>query len=35
MLRRWLHRPLRDRGALRLRYHAVANVDERLLRAGR
>jgi DNA mismatch repair protein MutS len=24
MLRRWLHRPLRDRGTLRARYHAVA-----------
>jgi DNA mismatch repair protein MutS len=26
MLRRWLHRPLRDRGALRARYHAVATL---------
>ena len=28
MLRRWLHRPLRDRGALRARYHAVATLME-------
>src|ERR1700675_3025023 len=26
MLRRWLHRPLRDRGTLRARYHAVATL---------
>jgi DNA mismatch repair protein MutS len=26
MLRRWLHRPLRDRGTLRERYHAVATL---------
>jgi DNA mismatch repair protein MutS len=28
MLRRWLHRPLRDRGTLRARYHAVATLME-------
>jgi DNA mismatch repair protein MutS len=28
MLRRWLHRPLRDRGTLRARYHAVATLTE-------
>jgi DNA mismatch repair protein MutS len=28
MLRRWLHRPLRDRGALRARYQAVATLLE-------
>src|ERR1700730_7350055 len=28
MLRRWLHRPLRDRGALRARYQAVATLIE-------
>ena len=28
MLRRWLHRPLRDRGALRARYDAVATLLE-------
>src|ERR1700722_16891116 len=28
MLRRWLHRPLRDRGILRARYHAVATLME-------
>jgi DNA mismatch repair protein MutS len=28
MLRRWLHRPLRDRGALRARYQAVATLME-------
>jgi DNA mismatch repair protein MutS len=28
LLRRWLHRPLRDRGTLRLRYHAVATLIE-------
>src|SRR6202040_3978332 len=26
MLRRWLHRPLRDRDTLRARYHAVATL---------
>jgi DNA mismatch repair protein MutS len=26
LLRRWLHRPLRDRGILRARYHAVATL---------
>ena len=28
MLRRWLHRPLRDHGVLRARYHAVATLLE-------
>ncbi len=28
MLRRWLHRPLRDNGVLRARYHAVATLME-------
>jgi len=28
MLRRWLHRPLRDRDTLRARYHAVATLME-------
>jgi DNA mismatch repair protein MutS len=28
MLRRWMHRPLRDRGALRARYQAVATLIE-------
>ena len=28
MLRRWLHRPLRDRATLRARYHAVATLME-------
>jgi DNA mismatch repair protein MutS len=28
MLRRWLHRPLRDHGLLRARYHAVATLME-------
>ena len=28
LLRRWLHRPLRDHGMLRLRYHAVATLIE-------
>jgi DNA mismatch repair protein MutS len=28
MLRRWLHRPLRDRETLRARYHAVATLIE-------
>jgi DNA mismatch repair protein MutS len=28
MLRRWLHRPLRDRAILRARYHAVATLME-------
>ncbi len=28
MLRRWLHRPLRDHGVLRERYHAVATLLE-------
>ncbi len=28
MLRRWMHRPLRDREALRARYHAVATLIE-------
>jgi DNA mismatch repair protein MutS len=28
MLRRWLHRPLRDRGTLRARYQAVATLME-------
>jgi len=28
MLRRWLHRPLRDRDTLRARYHAVATLIE-------
>jgi DNA mismatch repair protein MutS len=26
LLRRWLHRPLRDQGTLRMRYHAVATL---------
>ncbi len=31
LLRRWLHRPLRDRDTLRARYHAVATlIDQRL-----
>jgi DNA mismatch repair protein MutS len=30
MLRRWLHRPLRDRGTLQARYHAVATLIETL-----
>jgi DNA mismatch repair protein MutS len=30
MLRRWLHRPLRDHGILRARYHAVATLLEQL-----
>jgi DNA mismatch repair protein MutS len=34
MLRRWLHRPLRDRGALRARYHAVATLMEGSRHAG-
>jgi DNA mismatch repair protein MutS len=29
LLRRWLHRPLRDRNILRARYHAVATLMER------
>src|ERR1700728_1443478 len=33
MLRRWLHRPLRDRGALRARYDAVATLMEDALYA--
>jgi DNA mismatch repair protein MutS len=33
MLRRWLHRPLRDRGTLRARYHAVATLMEAALHA--
>ncbi len=28
LLRRWLHRPLRDRGTLRLRHHAVTTLME-------
>ena len=28
LLRRWLHRPLRDHGVLRMRYHAVATLME-------
>jgi len=28
MLRRWLHRPVRDRAVLRARYHAVASLME-------
>ncbi|WP_460709357.1 DNA mismatch repair protein MutS [Lysobacter terrae] len=28
LLRRWLHRPLRDRGTLRLRHQAVATLSE-------
>jgi DNA mismatch repair protein MutS len=28
LLRRWLHRPLRDHGILRIRYHAVATLIE-------
>ncbi len=28
LLRRWLHRPLRDHGTLRTRYHAVATLIE-------
>ena len=28
LLRRWLHRPLRDQGILRTRYHAVATLVE-------
>jgi DNA mismatch repair protein MutS len=27
LLRRWLHRPLRDRGVLRARHHAVATLE--------
>jgi DNA mismatch repair protein MutS len=30
LLRRWLHRPLRDRGILRARYHAVATLAEQV-----
>jgi DNA mismatch repair protein MutS len=30
LLRRWLHRPLRDRGILRARYHAVATLIEQV-----
>ena len=30
MLRRWLHRPLRDRDILRARYHAVATLIDRI-----
>jgi DNA mismatch repair protein MutS len=34
LLRRWLHRPLRDRAVLRLRHHAVATlVDARVCEA--
>ncbi len=33
MLRRWLHRPLRDRGTLRARYQAVATLLEGALHA--
>jgi DNA mismatch repair protein MutS len=34
MLRRWLHRPLRDRGTLRERYQAVATLIEASRHAG-
>jgi DNA mismatch repair protein MutS len=30
LLRRWLHRPLRDRGILQARYHAVATLIEQV-----
>jgi len=30
LLRRWLHRPLRDRGVLRARYHAVATLIDQV-----
>ena len=30
LLRRWLHRPLRDRGILRARYHAVATLIDQV-----
>ena len=30
LLRRWLHRPLRDRDALRARYHAVATLIDQV-----
>src|SRR6476659_4591631 len=34
LLRRWLHRPLRDRQALRLRHHAVSTlIDSRMFEA--
>jgi DNA mismatch repair protein MutS len=33
LLRRWLHRPLRDRGILRARYHAVATLIDQLQHA--
>jgi len=32
LLRRWLHRPLRDRDILRARYHAVATLIDQALR---
>src|ERR1017187_2926104 len=34
MLRRWMHRPLRDRHTLRARYHAVATLIEASRHAG-
>jgi DNA mismatch repair protein MutS len=34
MLRRWLHRPLRDHGTLRIRYQAVATLIEESRHAG-
>jgi DNA mismatch repair protein MutS len=30
LLRRWLHRPIRDRGILRARYHAVATLIDQV-----
>jgi DNA mismatch repair protein MutS len=33
LLRRWLHRPLRDRGVLRARYHAVATLIDQVQHA--
>ena len=33
LLRRWLHRPLRDRDVLRARYHAVATLIDQAQRA--
>src|SRR6202521_6150235 len=33
LLRRWLHRPLRDRGVLRSRYHAVATLMDQVQHA--
>ena len=34
LLKRWLHRPLRDHGLLRLRYHAVATLLESARHSG-